>query len=117
MVGSINTTGDVCASGKCLRNPTIQTIYVFVNGTTYSSSHVGMVEVEFHGGAIQGGLGNLGWNFYVNGIIVSAWSALVNYQVAVTPSYTYFFQSTGTFTVREDWIPGMIFGQIVIKKY
>lgn len=70
-----------------------------VSGATYNGNHVGPVLIIYNGGMqFQGGVATIGWAFYLNGINIDGWTAVVNYQVAMNPKYYSYTTQAGAFT-------------------
>ena len=103
-------------SGKIMQS--YEVIETPGNGVNYTVNHTGLVEIIFSGCTHQAGLGGIGWSYKVNGAQVNGvgpW--LVDFQVGWCPTYTYFMNATGNFTVNAWYTPGPFGHQIVIKKY
>ena len=109
--GPTNVQG---VGGNTLVNP-IPEVIIATNNVIYTRSYVGPVKIKYMGSVFQGGLSTLAWNFLLNGNSINSWSGVVNYMVAVNPTWEIVFMSNGSFTMEVSVYPQLTANQIIIE--
>jgi hypothetical protein len=72
-----------------------------VDSGTITRSHVGPIQITYTSTVNQGGLNNLGWQYFFNGTQINGWGpGLVNYMLSFSPTWTQVYQANGSFTFR-----------------
>lgn len=76
------------------------------SGVTYTRNYKGKVLIIYSANVFEGGLANMGWRFYLNGVMINGNVQTINYQGGLSPVWYQRYDANGNFTMRIDQVGG-----------
>lgn len=76
------------------------------SGVTYTRNYKGKVLIIYSANVFEGGYANMGWGFYLNGVMINGKVQTINYQGGLSPVWYQRYDANGNFTMRIDQVGG-----------